>query len=73
MIELKSKKEFNLKIITLGYSKRGLARASGVSEATIIKISNGRQSPRPETAKKICKVLGVEFSEIFKVSDRTVQ
>lgn len=67
MIILKSKKEFNERLIKDGFSKRGFAQKSCVPYATLIQISNGKQSPRPETAKKICEALGVNFDDIFRI------
>jgi DNA-binding XRE family transcriptional regulator len=67
LIILKSKTTFNQKITKLGYSKRNFARTNGLSEATIIQISNGKQSPRPETARKICAALEVDFDTIFRI------
>lgn len=67
-IQLKSQDTFQYSIIKLGFSKRGFARSIGVSEATLIQISNGKQSPRPDTAKKICSALDVEFDEIFEIT-----
>lgn len=66
-IQLKSQDAFRQELIKLGFSKRGFARSIGVSEATLIQISNGKQSHRPETAKKICSALNVEFDEIFEI------
>ncbi|MGR7908536.1 helix-turn-helix transcriptional regulator [Lysinibacillus capsici] len=67
MIILKSKSEFNEKIIKLGFSKRSFAKSSGISEAALIRISNGKQSPRPETAIKICRAMQADFDSIFKI------
>ncbi|MYL47666.1 helix-turn-helix domain-containing protein [Virgibacillus halodenitrificans] len=67
MITLKSKNIFNRKIIKQGFSKRGFARANNIAEATLIQISNGKQAPRPETARKICEGLQVEFDDIFLI------
>ncbi|WP_374966261.1 helix-turn-helix transcriptional regulator [Lysinibacillus sp. RS5] len=69
VIILKSKTDFDQKIIKLGFSKRGFARSIGVSEATMIQISNGKQSPRPGTAKKICEALKEDFDIIFEISN----
>lgn len=69
MILLKSKSEFNRHLIKNGYSKRGFARAFDIGESTLIQISNGKQSPRPETAKKICEGLNVNFDELFEIEE----
>lgn len=70
VIQLKSQGGFNQELIKRGFSKRGFARSIGVSEATLIQISNGKQSPRPETAKKICSALDVEFDSIFEITNK---
>jgi len=69
VIRLKSRSGFSQTFIKLGFSKRGFARTIGLSEATLIQISNGKQSPRPETARKICEVLKVDFDVIFEISN----
>lgn len=66
MITLKSREEFNQHIVKSGYSKRAFARKSGVSESTLIQISNGKQFPRPETARKICETLNQGFDDLFE-------
>lgn len=65
MISLKCSEEFNQTLVKKGFSKRAFARESGLSESTFIQISNGKQSPRPGTAKKICDALLMDFDEIF--------
>jgi DNA-binding XRE family transcriptional regulator len=67
MITLKSKLGFYRVIAKKGFSKRSLAREIGVSESTLIQVSNGKQSPRPDTAMKISKALEVDFDDIFDV------
>ncbi|KMN42329.1 helix-turn-helix transcriptional regulator [Bacillus sp. LK2] len=71
MIILKSRSEFNEIIAKRGFSKRAFARESGMSEATFIQISNGKQSPRPNTAKKICDTLLLNFDDIFTIEERS--
>lgn len=67
MIILKSKTDFNEKLIKEGFSKRAFAQKSGIPCSTLIQISNGKQSPRAGTAKKICDALGVNFDDLFKI------
>ncbi|CAM4215094.1 hypothetical protein BAMA_02035 [Bacillus manliponensis] len=67
MIILKSKEGLKMKIIKKGFSKRSFARKNNIAESTFIQISNGKQSPRPLTAKKICEGLEVDFDDIFTV------
>ncbi|WP_082672865.1 helix-turn-helix transcriptional regulator [Luteimonas abyssi] len=73
MIILKSKSEFISQLIREGYSKREFARKNGISEATLIQISNGKQSPRPATAKKICDALGCKFDDIFLIEKEMIE
>lgn len=56
-------------IAKIGFSKRAFARKCGLSEATFIQISNGKQSPRPDTAKKICDALELKFDDIFVIKE----
>lgn len=72
MIELKFRDEFNRMITKSGFSKRAFARKCGLSESTFIQISNGKQSPRPNTAKKICDGLQLKFDDIFSIEQKTV-
>lgn len=67
MIKLKCRDEFNSIIAKGGFTKRGLARKCGLSESTLIQISNGKQSPRADTAKKICSALQLNFDDIFLI------
>ncbi|AXF57409.1 helix-turn-helix transcriptional regulator [Salicibibacter kimchii] len=70
MITLKSQDKFNQKILKKGFSKRAFAKKCGVSESAFIQISNGKQSPRPETAKKICESLNHDFDDIFEIKEK---
>lgn len=66
-ISLKDAHSFNELMIKKGYSKTGLSKAVQLSQPTITQISNGTRSPRPETAKRISEVLGVQFDDVFKI------
>lgn len=70
LITLKSREEFNLMVTKSGFTKRAFARKCGLSESTFIQISNGKQSPRPNTAKKICDGLQLSFDEIFAIKKK---
>jgi DNA-binding XRE family transcriptional regulator len=70
VIVLKSKSALNQKLIKNGFSKRGFAKEYGLAEATFIQISNGKRSPRPQTAKKICEALKVGFDEVFEIVEQ---
>ncbi|UJF27447.1 helix-turn-helix transcriptional regulator [Planococcus sp. 107-1] len=70
MIVLKSLQIFNQSVSKKGFTKRSFARHCGLSESTYIQISNGKQSPRPDTAKKICNGLGLDFDDIFDIRDK---
>lgn len=70
MIKLKCRDDFNAVIAKSGFTKRGLARKCGLSESTLIQISNGKQSPRADTAKKICSALQVNFDDIFMIEKK---
>jgi DNA-binding XRE family transcriptional regulator len=55
--------------IVQGFSTNQLAQKAILNTVTINKIENGKHSPNPSTALKICKALGVEFDEIFELVD----
>lgn len=59
--------EIQVKRIRLlrGMSLRELAEASGVGEANISRIENGKQSPHPATVRKLAKALGVSVAELW--------
>ncbi|MFZ3580322.1 helix-turn-helix transcriptional regulator [Virgibacillus sp. DJP39] len=69
MILLRSKKEFEEKLIKLGYSKRKFAVKVNISETALLQIINGKQFPRPQTAKKICEGLDVNFDDVFTINE----
>lgn len=67
MIILKSKVEFNERLIKQGYSKKAFAEKVSISETALHQILNRKQSPRPETAKRIYDGLGLKFDDLFKI------
>lgn len=71
MIVLKNQKHFNRTVSKNGFTKRAFARHCGLSESTFIQISNGKQSPRPDTAMKICVGLQVQFDDIFNIVEKS--
>lgn len=71
MIVLKNGKIFNQTISKKGFTKRAFARHCGLSESTLIQISNGKQSPRADTAKKICDGLQLHFDDVFTIKDNS--
>ena len=48
-----------------GMTMRELAELSGVHVNTIMRYEQGLVSPSVETARKICKVLGVTMDDVF--------
>jgi transcriptional regulator with XRE-family HTH domain len=48
-----------------GYSQRALAKASGVSPATIYELENGRRRPNPSTLRKLAQGLEVEVADLL--------
>lgn len=54
--------------IKKGLSLNQLARSTKLNSGVISRIESGAVSPRPETAKKICEALGVEFDTIFSIT-----
>ncbi|WP_339233912.1 helix-turn-helix transcriptional regulator [Oceanobacillus sp. FSL W7-1281] len=57
--------EFTSTRIKKGFSQRGLGRAANLSGALINQIESNDRNPSPESAKKICDVLQVNFDDIF--------
>lgn len=51
--------------IKKGFSQRELAKRTNLSSALISQIENDERNPSPNSAKKICDVLGVKFDDIF--------
>ncbi|MBT2569851.1 helix-turn-helix transcriptional regulator [Planococcus sp. ISL-110] len=70
MIVLKNPRQFNRTVSEKGFSKRAFARHCGISESTLIQISNSKQCPRPDTAKKICEGLQLNFNDIFTIKEK---
>ena len=52
-----------------GLSQSGLARAIGVTRATVNKYESGRASPREATWKKIATVLGTPVEILWAFSE----
>lgn len=73
LIVLKNRDEFNQTITKVGFSKRAFARECGLTESTLIQISNEKQSPRPDTAKKICDALRLNFDDVFTIEENKRQ
>jgi transcriptional regulator with XRE-family HTH domain len=53
-----------------GLSQRGLAKKSGVSNATISLIEHGRTDPSMGMLKRILEAMGVSFAEFFSSDSR---
>jgi transcriptional regulator with XRE-family HTH domain len=51
--------------IQRGYSQRRLAKVAKLSSALISQIENKERNPSPQSAKKICDALDVDFEAIF--------
>ena len=68
---LKNLNHFNQTVSKKGFTKRSFARHCNLSESTFIQISNGNQSPRPDTAKKICNGLKLDFDDIFDIKEKS--
>ena len=56
----------------LGMSQQALARAVGVSQATISDIERGRSWPEEKTMIGLAKVLGIELTDISAEGDGRV-
>lgn len=51
--------------LIMGFSQRELAKIANLSSALICQVENGDRNPSPNSAKKICDALNVEFEAIF--------
>jgi transcriptional regulator with XRE-family HTH domain len=47
-------------------SQRELATMAGVTQMTVWRIENGYRDARPQTIRKLARVLGVEPKELVK-------
>ncbi len=56
--------DFDRARVNAGYSIRGLARAAGVAQGTVQRLAAGRPV-RPEQAKKVADVLGVQVIDLI--------
>lgn len=54
-----------------GWTRRALAKASGIGEITAQQICAGKRNPSPPVAKKVADALGVEVDEIFEIGAST--
>lgn len=50
-----------------GWTHEQLARESGLSLDTVIKIQSGRRQPGGETLVKLCRALGVSSDELLGI------
>lgn len=53
-----------------GLSLQDLGDMVGISKSSVSAIEKGKSSPRPRTAKLLCDALGMEFDELFTISER---
>jgi transcriptional regulator with XRE-family HTH domain len=56
-------------MVRQGYTGAGLARATGISQAYIVYILQGKRSILPPTAKKISDALRCDFDDVFEISE----
>jgi DNA-binding XRE family transcriptional regulator len=68
-IKLKNPMEFKKLMIVKGFSQADLAKAVEITPPYLNQIVNEERFPSAKTAKKISNVFGVEFADIFFISD----
>jgi len=68
-IQIRDLDNFNRLLIKRGFSKREFGRKANMSEPYAQQISLGQRNPSPRMAKQICDALGVEFDDIFFITD----
>lgn len=49
-----------------GLSQRRLAQKVGISQPALCNIENGVHRPKPDTAIRIAKVLGIKWTRFFE-------
>ena len=69
IIVVDRQKMVNLRV-RAGFTQNSLAKASGTSSALISRVESGSTNLRPSNAIKICRALGVEFDEVFSLSEQ---
>ena len=55
--------------IRKGLSTRALGESAGLNAGTINRVENGKRSPSPKTANKICVALGRELDDLFELKE----
>ena len=58
-------------MIRRGLTGAGLARISGISQAHVVYIIQGKRNILPPTAKKICDALNCAFDDVFEIQEKT--
>ena len=51
-------------------SQRELASMAGLTQMTVWRLENGYRDARPQTIRKLARVLGVEPKELVKKEDQ---
>lgn len=57
----------------LGMSQEGLAELAGMSRVSVVRIENGEQTPRSNTAERLCKVLGITMNDLYQTDPEMPQ
>ena len=57
----------------LGLSQEGLAELAGMSRVSVVRIENGDQTPRSNTAERLCKVLGITMNDLYQTDPEIPQ
>ncbi|MGE8078123.1 helix-turn-helix domain-containing protein [Peribacillus loiseleuriae] len=66
-IKVKDPLKFNELLIRKGFNKADFSKAIELSRPMAVQLSNGSRYPSPKTARKITKVLEVDFDDIFLI------
>ncbi|OPX88696.1 MAG: helix-turn-helix protein [Pelotomaculum sp. PtaB.Bin104] len=67
-IMLVDPKYFQELLSSKGFTPSSIIRAAGLPESYAAKIENGKISPSPKEAGKICEILNTPFDNIFYVN-----
>lgn len=74
MVIIVAKKDvFTKTRVKKGLSLNTIAKIANLHYTTINRIENGKTNVSPETAKKVCDALGLEFDELFNITGSSVE
>lgn len=61
--------ELRSRRLLAGLTQAALAAKVGVHPITLVRYETGKMQPRPDTAQRIARALGVEISDLVTITD----